>query len=517
LEINDSVIVKVLNERPVQIKEIYVEEGDKDKSLWIWGMCYLSKKELSGRMAIKLKRRELVASDDYRAFLAVTIKRKALVFQSQQEMKKKNSKDICKEIDKRDVYFCNMLIDGKEKIRKWNPLDWEAAFVKAIGLLQLSHVPGVLPCREHQRNQIKTFLEKAILSGGTGGGLYVSGMPGTGKTATVHQVVRELRDEGLDFRYIEVNMMKLPTPKHVYSEIYRQWGKQGGLKQSRSPAVAARLLEQMFTSKGKVESHTVTVLLIDELDFMITRNEQVIYNLFNWPSQKHARLAVVGIANTMNLVEQLCPRVQSRVGLQRVQFAPYTKQNITDICKSRIEQCKVFERDAINFCATKVASVSGDIRRALQILRRAARIVQEEIQKDPKHKMRMVGMREIKVAVKDLFDSSDLLILSNMGIVPSYVIVTLVHYLNMNRRTSCPLYELHRRVNQFMSMKGHPEFSMDEIEDTVNSLASQRVILKEYNLAQFKRDIRLNVKVEYVVDAFQSNPELNAILATIRF
>jgi len=528
-KVGDAVILSWVErsrekEKIVQIKEIYVEKGD----VFIWAMYYYTKKDFRRhRKKFKLRNRELVASDNYDAFLASTIEHTAIIYSTEEDMKhaeQDNEKS-------RYVFFCDTFTNRKKKDR-W-PLDsaagggnksiadeapWIKAYATAMNYLQLSYVPGVLPCRQQQRDQIKTFLDKAIRSGGTGGGLYISGMPGTGKTASVHQVVRELKSEGLDFRYIEVNMMKLPTPKHVYSEIYRQWGKRGGLKQRKnpSPALAARLLEQMFTNKSKQQNHTVSVLLVDELDYLITRNEQVIYNLFHWPSQKHARLAVVGIANTMNLIEQFSPRVQSRVGLQRVQFAPYNKANIAEICQSRIQECEVFDRDAINFCATKVASVSGDIRRALQILRRAARIVQEEIKKDPQSKMRLVGMREIKAAVKDLFDSSDMLILSNMGLVPSYLLVTLVHYLNMNRCTSCPLCEVHRRANQFLSMKGHPEFSLDEIEDVIDSLALQRVILKEYNPAEFKRDIRLNVKVEYVVDAFQSHTELSTILATIR-
>jgi len=527
-KVGESVIVaKEEGRGVVQIKEIYVEDGDKDKNVYIWARCYNTQKDLKYK---KLKKGELVTSSTYRAFLAESIERNATVFSNEKEMKRAKhdpENSFWKSGNSRNVFFCSSfrerkictIQDESMKSSAGEETSWENAFATAIDYLQLSYVPGVLPCREYQRGQIKTFLDKAIRAGGTGGGLYISGMPGTGKTATLHQVVRELEIEGLDFRYIEVNMMKLPTPKHVYSEIYRQWGKRDGLKQTQkipSPPLAARLLEQMFTNKAKVESHTVTVLLIDELDYLMTRNEQVVYNLFNWPSQKHARLAVVGIANTMNLIEQFGPRVQSRVGLQRVKFAPYNKMNIAEICQSRIEQCKVFDRDAINFCATKVASVSGDIRRALQILRRAARIVWEEIQKDPKHEVRLVGMREIKAAVKDLFDSSDMLILGNMGLVPGYLLVTLVYYLNMNRCTSCPLHELHRRTNQNLSMKGHPEFSLDEFEDLINSLSLQRVVFKEYNLASFKRDVRLNVKVEYVVDAFRSNPELNSILATIR-
>ena len=52
--------------------------------------------------------------------------------------------------------------------------------------------------------------------------MYISGVPGTGKTATVNEVIRELeneRDEGLlpVFQYIEINGMKLTEPNQAYS------------------------------------------------------------------------------------------------------------------------------------------------------------------------------------------------------------------------------------------------------------------------------------------------------------
>ena len=41
---------------------------------------------------------------------------------------------------------------------------------------------------------------------------------------------------------------------------------------------------------------------------------QVLYNLFEWPMRKGSRLAVIGVANTMDLPERLLPRIASRLG-----------------------------------------------------------------------------------------------------------------------------------------------------------------------------------------------------------
>ena len=55
--------------------------------------------------------------------------------------------------------------------------------------------------------------------------LYVSGVPGTGKTATVRQVVAELRGrvrEGdlPNFTFVEINSLRLASPKHVYTHLH---------------------------------------------------------------------------------------------------------------------------------------------------------------------------------------------------------------------------------------------------------------------------------------------------------
>lgn len=54
--------------------------------------------------------------------------------------------------------------------------------------------------------------------------MYISGVPGTGKTATVHEVIRSLQqaaeqEEIPSFNFIEINGMKMTDPHQAYVQI----------------------------------------------------------------------------------------------------------------------------------------------------------------------------------------------------------------------------------------------------------------------------------------------------------
>ena len=56
--------------------------------------------------------------------------------------------------------------------------------------------------------------------------MYISGVPGTGKTATVHEVIRWLEgmkdsNEVEDFKFFEINGMKVTQPNQVYVMFYK--------------------------------------------------------------------------------------------------------------------------------------------------------------------------------------------------------------------------------------------------------------------------------------------------------
>ncbi len=95
---------------------------------------------------------------------------------------------------------------------------------------------------------------------------------------------------------------------------------------------SAKLLDARFSGGGKRREQTI-VLLVDELDHLVTRKQTVLYNLFDWPTRPHSNLVVIGIANTMDLDERLLKRIASRLGLRKIQFRPYTKEQLVNIIK----------------------------------------------------------------------------------------------------------------------------------------------------------------------------------------
>ncbi|EER05331.1 origin recognition complex subunit, putative [Perkinsus marinus ATCC 50983] len=143
----------------------------------------------------------------------------------------------------------------------------------------------------------------------------------------------------------------------------------------------------------------ISVVVIDELDYLVTKQQKVLYCLFDWPTLPTSKLAVVAIANTMDLPERMIPRVASRLGFGRVNFSPYSSDQIAEIIRHRMEECgggAVFESNAIKLCAMRVASVSGDIRKALHICRRAIELRKRGCKVTP---------AEINAAQSDTFSS----------------------------------------------------------------------------------------------------------------
>ena len=52
----------------------------------------------------------------------------------------------------------------------------------------------------------------------------------------------------------------------------------------------------------------ITVCLVDELDYLITRNFEVMYHFYSWPMFRSSNFILIGIANTMDLPEKLSTR-----------------------------------------------------------------------------------------------------------------------------------------------------------------------------------------------------------------
>lgn len=245
---------------------------------------------------------------------------------------------------------------------------------KARANLHLHAAPKHLPCREFEYKSIHSFLVRKINDELTGS-MYISGVPGTGKTATVKRVIDSLNADLLmkhSFKFVEINGLRLANPHQAFSVIWKEL-----MGETVSSSRAQTLLNDYFSNKKVKELSTI--LLVDEVDHICNRKQDVVYNILDWPSQTGSKVVVITIANTMDLPERVLRGcVTSRMGLTRLVFKPYTFQQLQEIIMNRLIGNSTFDPDAVQLVARKVAAISGDARRALDICRRAIDLIKSE-------------------------------------------------------------------------------------------------------------------------------------------
>uniref|UniRef100_A0A8C3VUH6 Origin recognition complex subunit 1 n=1 Tax=Catagonus wagneri TaxID=51154 RepID=A0A8C3VUH6_9CETA len=365
--------------------------------------------------------------------------------------------------------------------------------------LHVSAVPESLPCREQEFQDIYNFVESKLLDC-TGGCMYISGVPGTGKTATVHEVIRRLQQAAQEndlppFQYIEVNGMKLTEPHQVYVQILQ---KLTGQKATANHA--AELLAKRFCTQGA--SQETTVLLVDELDLLWTQKQDIMYNLFDWPTHKEAQLVVLTIANTMDLPERIMMnRVSSRLGLTRMSFQPYTHSQLRQILLSRLQHLKAFEGDAIQLVARKVAALSGDARRCLDICRRATEICEFSCQMPSSPGL--VTTAHLLEAVDEMFSSSYITAIKNSSVLEQSFLRAILAEFRRSGLEEATFQQVYSQHVALCRMEGLPYPTMSETMAVCSHLGSCRLLLVEPSRNDMLLRVRLNVSQDDVLYALK--------------
>ncbi|XP_004684280.1 PREDICTED: cell division control protein 6 homolog [Condylura cristata] len=238
-------------------------------------------------------------------------------------------------------------------------------------------LPDRLPAREKEMDVIRNFLRDHIC-GTKAGSLYLSGAPGTGKTACLSRILQDLKKELQDFKTIMLNCMSLRSAQAVFPAIAQEIC-QEGVSRPAGKDMMKKLENHMTVEKGPM-----IVLVLDEMDQLDSKGQDVLYTLFEWPWLSNSRLVLIGVANTLDLTDRILPRLQARKKCkpQLLNFPPYTRSQIATILQDRLSKVsrdQVLDNAAIQFCARKVSAVSGDVRKALDVCRRAIEIVESDV------------------------------------------------------------------------------------------------------------------------------------------
>ncbi|XP_075634344.1 origin of replication complex subunit 1-like [Castanea sativa] len=406
---------------------------------------------------------------------------------------------------------------GTKKIPEHVRCHKQTELERAKATLLLASLPKSPPCRNKEMEEINAFIKGAICDDQClGRCLYIHGVPGTGKTMSVLGVMRNLRSE-VDagsirpYCFVEINGLKLASPENIYRVIYEALS---GHRVSWKKAL--HLLNERFSDGEKVgkQDDRPCILLIDELDLLVTRNQSVLYNILDWPTRPNSKIIVIGIANTMDLPEKLLPRIASRMGMQRLCFGPYNYQQLQEIISSRLKGIDAFEKQAIEFASRKVAAISGDARRALEICRRAAEIKDYHIKRlksAPKSVCSgksLVGMAEVEAAIQEMFQAPHIQVMKSFSKLSKIFLTAMVHELYKTGMGETTFEKLAMTVSCLCTSNGEAFPGYDTLLKVGCKLGECRILVCEPGSKHRLQKLQLNFPSDDVSFALKDSKEV---------
>lgn len=228
-----------------------------------------------------------------------------------------------------------------------------------------------------------------------GAALYVSGPPGTGKSALLQRAMDKVFRNRAGLKTANINCMLVNSASQIMDMIHKQLcgvddGKWADMGFHRS----VEQLEGMFMCDTEEEfnSRPTHMVVLDEIDHILTRDQDVLFRIFEWAFAKGSRLILVGIANALDLTDRFLPRLKANNFYpDLLKFKPYDAAQIGQIIKGRIDKANAeanTETDgvspqhihpaAIQLCARKCSANTGDLRKAFDICRKALEIAEHE-------------------------------------------------------------------------------------------------------------------------------------------
>ncbi|OMO84287.1 hypothetical protein CCACVL1_10904 [Corchorus capsularis] len=274
--------------------------------------------------------------------------------------------------------------DFSEKTTKgnWNPTDVE--HMRAVKeALHVSTAPSTVVCREDEQKRILEFC-RACVEQEKAGSLYVCGCPGTGKSLSMEkvkdQVMNWATNEGLQRpEVLVINCTSLANTSEIFSKIL---GKHQPRKKIVGSASPLQQLQKLYSNKQASSGSKMMLIIADELDYLITRDRAVLHDLFMLTTFPFSQCILIGIANSIDLADRFLPRLQSlNCKPMVITFRAYSKDQILSILQERLLALPyiVFQQQALELCARKVAAASGDMRKALCVCRSAVEILEAEL------------------------------------------------------------------------------------------------------------------------------------------
>lgn len=423
----------------------------------------------------------------------------------------KQKKVICNPAASPRALFPNEVARKKGRLSALSNAHCSPALRGAKKLMQSCSTPDRLVGRDAEVQTLQTYLETRLKEKQPGS-LYVSGAPGTGKSASITTIMTKLEKEH-SFTSLTINCMTHGTPRLLYGEIAASLN---------CPKLTPAACTAEITAKGKKK---MIIIVLDEIDQLESTGQTVLYTLFEWPALANSRLILIGIANSLDLTDRALPRLQAKVSCQPtlLHFTPYTKDQIVNILKDRLKEIpnidEVMDQAAIQFCARKVSAITGDIRKALDICRRAIELV--ECKQRSSETPLKVTLPFISRVIQEVYGSKvtnqlvsknaeSTLPLQQQLLLCSVAMATAKKH--GNKLDTVTLGKLHAVTTKVCEFRGLSVIGFSELVDMCSALESRGLILLKKAKDKRQQKVSLQLQPSELEHALQDKTLLSSIM-----
>lgn len=290
----------------------------------------------------------------------------------------------------------------------------KALLQKSSELVTLNSSDGALPARTIEHEQIMDFLAKSI-SEHKSDSLYITGPPGTGKTAQLDMIIKqkfqplalslsmaglsrpqrhtnphlqnlswfELPDGRLESVAVtSINCISLSEPSSIFQKIFDSF------QELNAPTVQIKSMQHLQRFLEIYHKKTTFVVVLDEMDRLLhantneTQSVKTILELFLLAKLPTVSFVLVGMANSLDMKDRFLSRLNLNRDLlpRTIVFQPYTAEQMYEIILQKLSSLPtiIFQPMAIKFAAKKCAGNTGDLRKLFDVLRGSVEVYELE-------------------------------------------------------------------------------------------------------------------------------------------